>query len=82
MMSWLSCRYPSAVWMNEMPFCAFMEAMRRPRICERIFSDTASPDASSPARLMRKPDDSFSMSLSAAMLLNFNCRWVKMALML
>ena len=52
-MSWLSCRYPSVVWMNEMPFCAFDSACVRPRICERIFSDTARPEASSPARLIR-----------------------------
>ena len=63
-MSWLSWRYPSAVWMNEMPFCEFCAAMRRPRICDRIFSDTARPEASSPARLIRRPDESFSMSLS------------------
>ena len=81
-MSWLSWRYPSAVWMKEMPFCEFCTAMRRPRICDLIFSDTARPDASSPARLIRMPDESFSMSLSEAILLNFRLRSVNMALML
>ena len=68
--------------MKEMPSSAFCSARRRPRICERIFSDTARPEASSPARLIRIPEESFSMSLSTAQLLNFSCRWAKMALML
>lgn len=82
MMSWLSCRYPSVVWMKEMPFSAFLLAWRRPRICERIFSDTARPEASSPARAIRSPDDSFSMFLSRFRLLIFSCLSAKIALML
>src|SRR5574344_1083938 len=48
--------------MKLIPFEAFFEAWFRPRICERIFSDTASPEASSPARLIFSPDESFSIS--------------------
>src|SRR5208283_3059273 len=52
--------------MKEMPFAAFLLAWLRPRIWLRIFSETASPDASSPARLMAKPEESFSMFLAVA----------------
>ena len=68
--------------MKEMPFAAFVLAWRRPRIWLRIFSDTARPEASSPARAMRSPDDSFSMFLSRSRLLTFSCRSAKIALML
>ena len=68
--------------MKEMPSMAFFSARFSPRIWLRIFSDTASPEASSPARVMRRPEDSFSMFLSRTQLLSFCCRWANRALML
>ena len=38
-----------------------VKAWFKPRICARIFSETASPEASSPARLILIPEESFSM---------------------
>jgi len=53
-----------------------------PRICERSFSDTANPDASSPALLIRIPVDSFWMSLFRSISLNLTCLFAYRALML
>src|SRR5574344_377029 len=50
--------------MKLIPLEAFFEAWFKPRICARIFSDTASPEASSPARLIFSPEESFSISFS------------------
>jgi hypothetical protein len=49
--------------MKLMPFAAFVEAWFKPRIWLRIFSDTARPDASSAARVIRIPDDRCSLFL-------------------
>jgi len=65
-----------------MPSSVFRSAWRKPWICERIFSDTASPDASSPARLIRMPEESFSTSLVMLQSWNFKVRCAKIALTL
>ena len=54
---------PSAVCTTEMPSCALRTATFRPPICERRPSLIDRPAASSAARLIRKPDDSFSSDL-------------------
>src|SRR6478752_5323145 len=59
-MEWTSVRAPSAVWATEMPSWALRAPTLRPPTCERRPSEMARPDASSAARLMRKPEDSFS----------------------
>jgi hypothetical protein len=58
-------RAPSAVWTSEMPSWALRCDCARPPICARIFSLMARPAASSAARLMRYPEDSFSIALAA-----------------
>src|SRR4051812_14846376 len=79
----VSVSAPSDVCTTEMPSCVLRTATFRPPICERRPSEMARPAASSAARLMRKPEDSFSSdfcicpsvtdrlryALSAAMLL-------------
>src|SRR5690606_16908370 len=57
---------PSAVCISEMPSCAFLAAWLRPLICALIFSEMDRPAASSAARFILFPDDSFSMDLPAA----------------
>ena len=57
---WVSVRAPSAVCTTEMPSWALRTATLRPPTCERRPSEMARPAASSAARLMRKPLDSFS----------------------
>jgi len=54
---------PSAVWTTLMPSWALRAATFRPPTWERRPSEIARPAASSAARLIRKPDDSFSSDL-------------------
>ena len=68
--------------MKDTALSMFLPAWLRPRICERSFSDTASPDASSPPLLIRMPVDSFSMSLFRSISLNLTCLFANRALML
>ena len=68
--------------MKEIAFSMLRPAWFRPRIWERSFSETASPEASSPPRLIRWPEDSFSMSLLRSHSLNFTSRFAYIALML
>ncbi len=58
--AWVSVSAPSAVWTTEMPSWALREACLRPPTCERRPSEMARPAASSAARLMRNPLESFS----------------------
>ncbi|STY98514.1 Uncharacterised protein [Mobiluncus mulieris] len=51
---------PSAVWITEMPSWALRTAWRLPPTWERKPSEIARPAASSAARLIRKPEESFS----------------------
>jgi len=67
---------------ERMPSCAFFEARFRPRICDRIFSETARPEASSPARLIRIPDESFSVSFWTSRFVTPRERLANMALRL
>ena len=62
-MEWTSVSAPSAVCATEMPSWALRTATLRPPTCERRPSEIARPAASSAARLMRKPLDSFSSDL-------------------
>ena len=62
-MEWTSVRAPSAVCITLMPSWALRVATLRPPTCERRFSLMTRPAASSPARLMRKPEESFSRDL-------------------
>ena len=62
-MLWTSVSAPSAVWTIEMPSWAFRPAWLRPRTWARSFSLMARPAASSAARLMRRPEESFSTDL-------------------
>src|SRR5690554_411584 len=68
--------------MTLMPSWAFRIAWFIPRIWARIFSEIASPAASSPARLILKPDESRSRLLLRLLSAIVNCRWVFIAEML
>jgi len=68
--------------MNDTALSMFLPAWLSPRIWDRIFSDTASPEASSPPRLIRIPVASFSMSLFRSISLNLTCRFANIALKL
>src|SRR5690554_6616140 len=81
-MLWTSARAPSAVWMTLIPSWAFRIACFIPRIWARIFSEMASPAASSPARLILKPEESRSRLLLRLLSTTVNCRWVFIAEML
>ncbi len=59
----VSVSAPSAVCTTEMPSWVLRTATFRPPICERRPSEMASPAASSAARLIRKPEESFSSDL-------------------
>src|SRR4051794_6626176 len=59
----VSVSAPSAVCTTEMPSWVLRTATFRPPICERRPSEMARPAASSAARLMRKPEESFSSDL-------------------
>ena len=62
----ISFSAPSAVWTSEMPSCALRLAWAVPRIWARMPSEIARPAASSAARLMRRPDESFSIDFEAS----------------
>src|SRR4028118_1027960 len=64
-MLWDSFSAPSAVCTTDMPSWALRGATLRPPTCERRPSEMARPAASSAARLMRKPLDSFSRLLES-----------------
>src|SRR5690554_3562545 len=81
-MLWTSARAPSAVWMTLIPSWAFRIAWFIPRIWARIFSEIASPAASSPARLILRPEESRSKLLLRLPSAIPNCRWVFIAEML
>src|SRR5215212_10402660 len=59
----VSVSAPSAVCTTEMPSWVLRTATFRPPIWERRPSEMARPAASSAARLMRKPEESFSRDL-------------------
>ena len=59
----VSVSAPSAVCTTEMPSWVLRTATLRPPICERRPSEMARPAASSAARLIRKPEESFSSDL-------------------
>ena len=63
-MFWISLRAPSAVCTTEMPSWALRVACRSPETWARRPWLMTSPAASSAARLIRKPDDSFSRLLA------------------
>ena len=67
-MDCVSVSAPSAVWTTDVPSWALRTATVRPPICDFRPSLMARPAASSAARLMRKPDDSFSSELPTALL--------------
>ena len=60
---WVSVSPPSAVCTTLTPSWVLRTATLRPPICERRPSEIARPAASSAARLMRKPLESFSRDL-------------------
>ena len=62
-MEWTSVRAPSAVWMTRMPSWALRAAWAEPVTWDFRPSEMDRPAASSPARLMRRPVDSFSRDL-------------------
>jgi len=68
--------------MKDTALSMFLPAWLSPRICDRSFSDTASPDASSPPLLIRIPVDSFSMSLFRSSSLNLTTLFANIALKL
>jgi hypothetical protein len=67
---------PSADWIRDIPSWALSEALFNPLIWALIFSDIASPAASSPALLIRKPEESFSSAFAEPVLLDRICRKV------
>ncbi len=68
--------------MKDTAVSMFRSAWLSPRIWDLIFSDTARPEASSPARLILIPEDSFSMSLFRSSSLNLTCLFANIALKL
>src|SRR6476620_6923516 len=62
-MEWVSVSAPSAVCTTLTPSWVLRTATLRPPTCERGPSEIARPAASSAARLMRKPEESFSSDL-------------------
>ncbi|OQC27763.1 MAG: hypothetical protein BWX67_02347 [Thermotogae bacterium ADurb.Bin062] len=67
---WVSFSAPSAVWIRDIPSCAFRDACSNPRICALIFSLIANPAASSAARLILKPVDNRSSERPISVLIN------------
>ena len=66
---------PSADWTSDTPSSELRLAWATPRIWARIFSEMARPAASSAARLMRRPDESFSIDFDMLIAVADNCRW-------
>ena len=62
-MAWTSVSAPSAVCATEMPSWALRVACLSPEIWARRFWEMTRPAASSAARLMRNPEESFSRLL-------------------
>ena len=60
-----SSKAPSAVWTIDIPSCTFLSACSIPLIWALIFSETANPAASSPALVILKPVDNFSIEFPA-----------------
>ena len=58
-----------------MPSIVLRWAIAMPRIWARIFSEMARPAASSAARLMRRPEESFSMAFDMLISVPTSCRW-------
>src|SRR5262245_59327470 len=65
-----------------MPSCALRTATFRPLTCERSFSEMTRPAASSAARLIRKPEESFSSDFDIAVSLTVRLRYELIAAML
>ena len=72
---WTSSRFASAVWTSEMPSSVLRWPWARPLIWPRIFSEMPRPAASSAARLMRMPEESFSIDFVCAVELADSRRW-------
>src|SRR3954464_7100612 len=66
---------PSADCTSDTPSSELRLAWLRPRIWARIFSEMARPAASSAARLMRRPLESFSMLLESVVWVPSSWRW-------
>ncbi len=71
----ISFSEPSAVCTSEMPSWALRLAWAVPRIWARMPSEIARPAASSAARLMRSPEESFSIDLDSAIEVFWRLRW-------
>ena len=71
----ISLREPSAVCTSEMPSCALRLACAVPRIWARMPSEIARPAASSAARLMRRPEESFSIDFDIPTEVADRLRW-------
>src|SRR3954468_20633009 len=77
-----SCSEPSAVWTSETASCALRSAWPSPRTWPRSRSLIDRPAASSAARLIREPDDSFSIDFESFELVAIRFRWALNASML
>ena len=69
-----SLRAPSAVCTADMPSDALVEARSSPLICFLIFSDIARPAASSAARLILYPEESFSVDFDCCDVVTLSMR--------
>src|ERR1700716_3186228 len=79
--AWTSLSAPSAVWTKLTPSWALAMAWLVPPISARRASDLTSPAASSAARLIRKPEDSFSRDFERAEDVVFRLRYALYAAM-
>src|SRR5439155_7530606 len=79
--AWTSLSAPSAVWTKLMPSWALAMAWLVPPISARRDSDLTRPAASSAARLIRKPEDSFSRDFERADDVVFRLRYALYAAM-
>src|SRR5436305_9749898 len=78
-MAVVSLSAPSPVCSMLMPSWAFCDDCWKPPICERSFSLMERPAASSAARLIRKPEESFSRLDDIAFCVSLRCRYAFMA---
>src|SRR4051812_19712954 len=81
-MEWISFNEPSAVWTSDTASWVLRWAWPRPLTWPRSRSLIARPAASSAARLIREPDESFSIDFCSLLFVPTRLRWALNASML
>ena len=79
---WIVLVAPSAICSTELACSAFFDACDRARVSARSLFAMPRPAASSAARLIRKPDDSFCIELATALFVSPRFRYAFRAEML